>query len=70
MRAVLFMTLAVALLAPPSLGCGAEDGDGSVRAANPNNASPGGIGPGGGATPPPRESIGGKGRGTEPLRGK
>jgi hypothetical protein len=57
-------------LAIPSFGCGAENGDGSTRAANPNHANPAGIGPAGGASPPPRDSIGGRGRSSDPIKGK
>jgi hypothetical protein len=64
-------SLALALvLATLPLGCGAESAEGSTRATNPNNTNPAGIGPAGGAAPPPRESIGGRGRGVDPIRGK
>jgi hypothetical protein len=69
MRPLALLVLAF-VLAIPVLGCGAENDDGGTRAANPTNPNPAGIGPGNGAAPPPRESIGGRGRGTEPIKGK
>jgi hypothetical protein len=69
MKPLILLALAL-LVAAPSLGCGAENEDSSTRAANPTNPNPAGIGPNNGAAPPPRESIGGRGRGTENIKGK
>jgi hypothetical protein len=64
-------TIGVAVvLAWAVAGCGGEANDATTRASLPNNPNPAGIGPAGAAAPPPRETIGGRGRGTEPIRGK
>jgi hypothetical protein len=52
-------------------GCGGGAADeATTRASNPNNPNPAGIGPSGAVAPASRETIGGRGRGTEPIRGK